>query len=157
MKFYSFEKGKLKRDTNTQGNPYNLFDNTMVDKDIKDLTKYQHVVMDTQEGRLDKVSLALYGSTEYVEELMKINNIINPFSIKNGDILYYVLESDLPSLYVEKEEDESTDVMSINNPQATRKDANRTNKTPPVVKNKNNKQISWDKENKKVSITNKID
>ena len=39
------------------------------------------------EKRLDLVSLAVYGSDDYVDILMKCNEISDPLSIKEGDVL----------------------------------------------------------------------
>jgi hypothetical protein len=48
---------------------------------------YTFYVTDEHEMRLDLISLDMYGSTKYMELIMDINGIINPFAIKKGDIL----------------------------------------------------------------------
>lgn len=48
--------------------------------------------------RLDLVSNDIYNTTRYVGTLCQLNNIINPFSISEGDILYYCTDSDAESL-----------------------------------------------------------
>jgi len=38
--------------------------------------------------RIDIVSKKMYGSTDYIENVLKFNEISNPFSIEEGDVLY---------------------------------------------------------------------
>lgn len=44
-------------------------------------------VTPAEEMRPDLICLKYYGSTEYLDILLKVNNIFNPFSIKEGDFL----------------------------------------------------------------------
>lgn len=39
-------------------------------------------------GRIDLISLSVYNSADYTDQLLKFNGISNPFSIADGDILY---------------------------------------------------------------------
>jgi hypothetical protein len=39
-------------------------------------------------GRIDLISLSVYNSPDYADQLLKFNGISNPFSIADGDILY---------------------------------------------------------------------
>jgi hypothetical protein len=39
-------------------------------------------------GRIDLISLNVYNSADYIDQLLKFNGISNPFSIAEGDILY---------------------------------------------------------------------
>jgi hypothetical protein len=39
-------------------------------------------------GRIDLISLSVYNSADYVDQLLKFNGISNPFSIAEGDVLY---------------------------------------------------------------------
>jgi hypothetical protein len=157
MKIYSFtENCKLKRENNVKGAPFDLFRSTVTDKDINNMKLYMYLVPPENVGRLDRVSFDLYGSNEYVDELMKINNIINPYSINEKDeILYPELgDIEVTHLPIENETEAS---ININNPKNTRKDSNRKNATVPVVvKDKNAKQVEWNKDNKTISIMNII-
>ncbi len=47
-----------------------------------------HIVAINEEMRIDLVCRELYGGFEYIHELLKINEICNPWSIKKGDVLY---------------------------------------------------------------------
>ena len=46
-----------------------------------------HYVLPDQIGRIDKISEIYYGSGEFVDALCIVNNIFNPFSVNEGDIL----------------------------------------------------------------------
>jgi hypothetical protein len=39
-------------------------------------------------GRIDLISLSVYNSADYVDQLLKFNGISNPFSINEGDTLF---------------------------------------------------------------------
>ncbi len=47
-----------------------------------------HYVTQDQVGRIDKISDLYYGSGEYVDALCVTNNIFNPFSLNEGDVLF---------------------------------------------------------------------
>lgn len=46
-----------------------------------------HYVMQDQIGRIDKISNIYFGSTEFIDAICVVNNIFNPFSIEEGDVL----------------------------------------------------------------------
>jgi hypothetical protein len=46
-----------------------------------------HYVLQDQAGRMDKISEIYFGSTEFVDALCIVNNIFNPFSVNEGDVL----------------------------------------------------------------------
>lgn len=47
-----------------------------------------HYVVADQECRIDKISEIYYGTGEYVDAICVVNNIFNPFSIQEGDVLF---------------------------------------------------------------------
>jgi len=49
--------------------------------------KSLHYVMQDQVGRIDKISYKYFGSSEFVDAICVVNNIFNPFSVNEGDIL----------------------------------------------------------------------
>ncbi len=49
--------------------------------------KALHYVMQDQVGRIDKISQKYFGSGEFVDAICVVNNIFNPFSVNEGDIL----------------------------------------------------------------------
>ncbi len=46
-----------------------------------------HYVQQDQVGRVDKISQLYYGTGSYVDAICVVNNIFNPFTIQEGDIL----------------------------------------------------------------------
>ena len=49
--------------------------------------KALHYVMPDQAGRIDKISEIYFGSTEYIDAICVVNNIFNPFTLQEGDVL----------------------------------------------------------------------
>lgn len=48
--------------------------------------------------RLDLVSNDIYNTTRFVGTLCQLNNIMNPFSIREGDVLFFCTDSDAEGL-----------------------------------------------------------
>lgn len=46
-----------------------------------------HYVQPDQIGRIDKISNIYFGSGEFIDAICVVNNIFNPFTISEGDIL----------------------------------------------------------------------
>ena len=49
--------------------------------------KALHYVTQDQVGRMDKISQKYFGTGQYIDAICVINNIFNPFSVNEGDIL----------------------------------------------------------------------
>ncbi len=49
--------------------------------------KALHYVMQDQAGRIDKISEIYFGTGEYIDAICIVNNLFNPFSVNEGDIL----------------------------------------------------------------------
>ena len=49
--------------------------------------KAVHYVTQDQAGRMDLISNLYYSTGEYIDAICVINNIFNPFSIKEGDVV----------------------------------------------------------------------
>jgi len=49
-------------------------------------------------GRLDRVVGEIYNESKWVGSICAINDILNPHSIRDGDVLFYLPESDLQGL-----------------------------------------------------------
>ena len=49
--------------------------------------KALHYVQQDQVGRIDKISQVYYGTGAYIDAICVVNNIFNPFTIQEGDIL----------------------------------------------------------------------
>lgn len=55
--------------------------------DVQFGVKSIHYVLPDQAGRIDLISEIYYGSGEYVDAICIVNNIFNPFSLNEGDVL----------------------------------------------------------------------
>jgi hypothetical protein len=81
---------------------------TVENSDLVDLTDENRVrlLRDTKiynvtrkdEMRIDLICNSIYGSFKYIHELLKINEIKNPFSIKNGDPIFHTIVSQAEDL-----------------------------------------------------------
>ncbi len=49
--------------------------------------KALHYVLPDQVGRIDKISEIYFGSGEFIDAICVVNNIFNPFSLSEGDVL----------------------------------------------------------------------
>jgi len=129
-------------------NLYDIFSNTIIDKGY-DTEKF--LVTDREEARMDLISMKLYGSIKYVEELLVINNILNPFSIKKGDIIKFVPITVLTYYQETNEKEIKADKVKSKN-KSTRNDTNR----PPTLRPENFKQVLLDKNNKTLKLNTKL-
>ena len=151
MRFYSFETLNIETD-----GFYDLFQKTMINNFNIDFSYFY--VTDEYEGRIDLISNYLYGNSNYIEELMTINNIFNPWSIKNGDIIYYAKSSSDFGLMYQKDVTDNTQkdrILLMNKNKSTKKDSNRLG-SPPVIKPDNLKQVDINYIKKKITIINKF-
>jgi len=157
MKIYSFDTnsaiGKIKRDPE-QDNLFDLFQKNIVNDQKISFRVY--VVPREFEMRLDRICEHLYGSTNFVEELMTFNNIINPYSIKEGQLIYYCDQDLMNNLYVKDE--------LLNTTEKTRKDIIKSSQSkrnavdnellPPTIKPSNLNQISVNNKDNSIKIIN---
>lgn len=151
MEYYSFEI-LVPDDTGH----YNLFEKTMVNK--QNLPVDSYVVPLEYEGRLDLVCKHVHNNLEYIEEIGVINNIINPFSIKQGTIIRYFTNVTNYGLLYESDPDDNTDkdkILNMNKNKSTKKDKNRIG-SPPTIKPDNLKQIDVNHVKKKITVINKF-
>ena len=151
MKFYSFENLKI----DSTGH-YDLFQKTMVNRLS---TQYDTVVItDTYQGRFDQMCKYLHGNTDYLEELMTINNIINPYSVKLNTIIKYFPDTTNYQLMYESDPeptDKKDQILLMNKNKSTKKDKNRIG-SPPTIRPDNLKQIDVNHSKKKITIINKF-
>jgi hypothetical protein len=56
---------------------------------------YPHIVKRDEEMRLDKICERLWKDASLVADLTRINGIVNVFSIKENDIIYYCRREDI--------------------------------------------------------------
>ncbi len=64
-----------------------------------DTTKYQIFFASRKHnGRMDKVSHDLYGTNKYISTLCLLNQYLDPHSISDGDVLFYLPLSDMENM-----------------------------------------------------------
>ena len=110
------------------------------------------------EMRLDRISNYIFSSPDYVEELMVINDIINPYSVKEGQVLYYCTVDSTPYLYTKDEllnnnEEQRQSLINSSQPNRQKQKLNSNQNLPVTVKSSNLQQIKVTNDNK-VQIIN---
>ncbi|MCK9417620.1 hypothetical protein M0Q97_13340 [Candidatus Dojkabacteria bacterium] len=159
MKITSFDgktNVRIKRDIK-QKDLYNLFQkNLVLNENIKIINLY--IVPLEYEMRLDKISNFLYGSPDFTEELMIMNNIMNPYSVLEGQYIYYCDYDSLSLFYtIDPEVTTTTRDKLISSSQTNNKvKQSNDNNLPLTVKPSNLNQITVTKDNK-VKIINSFE
>jgi hypothetical protein len=75
----------LKR-TEAQSNLYDLSEPTF---NFTSTQYFERTILPEEEMRIDLVSYNLYGSVDYADILLRVNDIVNPLNIKLGDVIIY--------------------------------------------------------------------
>ena len=155
MNFYTFENTNIK--VNKEGyRLYDFFEKTMVND--KELIYSSYIVPEEFDARLDLVCKHIYGNTDYMEELMTQNGIINPFSIKPGDEIYYAYSTnELPALYqrdVDINDENKSKILNINKEKTSKQDPNAS--LPPSIRPNNLKPIDVNYNKKTITVINKL-
>lgn len=147
---YSLENNVRKVE---QDNLLDLITPILVNDDT--LYYYPYIVSEVEEMRPDIICNNIYGHSKYIDELLTLNNILNPWSIKNGQIIYYVDEESILLIQSKPKEDQQVLLKNLVNPNKdTKKDPNRTTgeNLPPSIKPSNLKDVSVDFTNKTIKI-----
>lgn len=142
MKLYSLEKIERVKE---QDNLYDLFYPILKDIDIKNFILKKYIVKEERSMRIDLICLDIYNSIDYIDELMHINNIIDPYSIKKGDVIYYISIEDL-KLYRDS-------YININN---LISDNNFDKKLTISIPDDSYIPVMVDKDKKQIKIVNKL-
>jgi len=124
-----------------------------------DLYYYPYIVSEVEEMRIDLICLNIYGNTGYIDEILTINNIINPWSIKAGSIIYYIDEDQIPLIQSKPKADEQRILNNLVNPNKdTKKDPNRDTgeSLTPTIKPTGLKSVDIDYTNKTIKIIDKL-
>jgi len=144
MKLYSLEN--IERTINND-NLYDIYYPML--KDNPNIRLKEYIVREEREMRLDLICMDLYGSTNYIDELMYINGIIDPYSVKKDDIIYY---ADTNSLTLTRKNYEGNKKqLEIESNQKNEYGKNLTTSTPDDFRS-----VIVDTEKKEISITNKL-
>lgn len=158
MKITSFDNSNnsIKRDPNQNG-LYNLFQKNMV---YKNIFVNLYIVPRENEMRIDKISNHIYGTPDYGEELMLLNDIISPYSIKEGQTIWFCSRENLDLLYVKDQlltdEDKRQNMINTSQPNRNKKKETTDQNLPPTIKPSQLQQIKVNKDNK-VQIINSFE
>ena len=135
---------------------FDLFQKNIVK--TRNIVLIPYVVPREFEMRLDRISNYIFSSPDYVEELMVINDIINPYSVKEGQVLYYCTIDSAAYLYTKDEllnntEDQRQSLINSSQPNRQKQNLNSNQNLPVTVKSSNLQQIKVTNDNK-VQIIN---
>jgi hypothetical protein len=156
MKLYSFENGNINYNTEVESGGdtitlFDLFQKTVIDNEnIKDNLYY---VKTEEICRIDNICNNIYNDTSYIEELLVMNNILNPFAIEEGKYLYYTTNStDFANMHtsdVTSDTSLKSQILSINN--------NKTSSNALVPSaNPGLTQLSTNYDTKTITVINKF-
>ena len=151
MNYYSFDNLKI----DSTGH-YDLFQKTTKNIGINDISLFY--VTTEFEGRLDLICRFVHGNTDYLEEMMTINNMFNQYSVKAGTFVrYFTNANSYQMLYQSDAEptDKKDDILLMNRNKSTKKDKNRIG-SPPSIKPDNLIQVDVNHSKKKITIINKF-
>ena len=154
---YTLENATIQIDSD--GNPItNIITPLVITRD--DITLYPHIITVTEEMRPDLITWSIYGKKGYIDEIMTLNNIVDVFSIRQGDVVWFCDESDIPKLQVAQGSKTNSEIInSLVDPNSERRiDFNRETgeNLLPSIKPTNLKQVQVDSNNSTITIINKL-
>lgn len=153
---YLYTNETIQRDQK-QNNLLDIIDPVVIWDDT--LAYYPYTVSNEESMKPDLICFNIYGNFSYIDELLTLNNILNPWSIKAGQVIYFVDEDSLMALRLQAKADDQTVVASLVNPNKdTEKDPNRESGKglPPTIKPAGVKDVSVDFNNKTIKIIDKF-
>ena len=153
---YIYTNENAKRDSN-QSNLFNIVDPLVIWRD--DIVYYPYFVSKEEEMNPSMICFNIYNKFDYIDELLTWNNILNPWSIREGQLIYYIEEDSIESLKVDTNQEKDTIVQSLVNPSKdTKKDPNRDSGTglPPTIKPTGLKDVNVDYNNKTIKIIDRF-
>lgn len=111
----------LKRSA-SQSDLYDLFEPTFA---FTSTRFFERTILPEEEMRFDLISFNLYGSTDYVDILLSVNQIINPLNIKSGDVIIYPDAASLASFKITPKTSSTERPTLINGSRANIRDPRR--------------------------------
>ncbi len=140
-----------------QGNLVDIIDPVVIWDDTLNYLPY--VVSREEAMRPDLICFNIYGNFNYIDEMLTWNNILLPWSVKEGQIIYFLEEDDITALQLQAKADEQEIVTQLVNPSKdTKKDPNRDTGTglPPTIKPAGLKEVEVDFNNKTIKIMDRF-
>lgn len=153
---YLYTNEIAKRDLK-QGNLVDIIDPVIIWNDTLNYLPY--LVSKEEAMRPDTICFNIYGNFNYIDELLTWNNILNPWSIKEGQIIYFLEEDDIVALQLQAKTDDQEIVKTLVNPNKdTQRDPNRDAGTglPPTIKPAGLKDVTVDFNNKTIKIMDRF-
>jgi hypothetical protein len=138
-------------------NLYDVIDPVIIWDDT--IAYYPYVVQAEEAMRIDLICYSIYGNFNYIDELLTMNNILNPWSIKEGDIIKFCEEDALIGLQLLAKTDQQRVVTELVNPNKdTKKDPNRDEGTglTPTIRPSNIKEVSINYDDKTMKIMDRL-
>lgn len=156
-KIYTLENGTIQIDS--EGNPItNIITPLVITSD--NLVLYPYIITKETEMRPDLILRAMYGNSDNIDEIMTLNNIIDSWSLQEGEILVYPDPDDLDKLRKQPTAQTNEEIINqLVDPNSERKiDYNRETgeNMAPSIKPSTMKQISVDTVNNTIKITNRL-
>ena len=108
--------------------------------------------------RFDLVCKSIYGSNIYEEEMLVFNNILNPYSVKEGQVIKYISPQMIYYLHGFDPLKVNANKVLVNKNKNTKIDPNRkaNQGLPPTVKPNGLEQIQVDEINAVIRIINNM-
>ena len=140
-----------------QGNLFDIIDPVIIWNDT--LNYFPYVVSQEEAMRIDLICFNIYNNFNYIDELLTLNNIYCPWSIKEGQTIYFIEEDSIQVMQLQAKADDQQIVRQLVNPNKdTQKDPNRDTGTglPPTIKPAGLKDVTVDYNNKTIKIMDRF-
>ena len=140
-----------------QENLVDIIDPVVIWNDTLNYLPY--LVSHEEAMRPDIICFNIYNNFNYIDELLTWNNILNPWSIKEGQIIYFLDEDSIATLRLQAKADDEEIVRSLVNPKKdSKKDPNRESGTglPPTIKPAGVKDVTVDFNNKTIKLMDRF-
>jgi len=140
-----------------QSNLFDIIDPLIIWDDS--LNYFPYVVSQEEAMRPDLICFNIYNNFNYIDELLTMNNILNPWSIQEGQVIFYIDEDSISAIQLLSKTDDQEIVRSLVNPNKdTQRDPNRDTGTglPPTIKPAGLKDVSVDFNNKTIKIMDRF-
>jgi len=130
------EINSLKNKKKNDDGIYDLY--TTIISNNKEYAIFQFLLTERHNMRIDLVCLDIYENTDQIDLLCKVNDILNPLTVKQGDIILFVEPDDIEE--IRSSDDIVLDVLdqikNANNGKQHKVDKNRQND----LRNRNKKE-----------------
>lgn len=119
-------------------------------KKVNSVNYFLYIVDKFDEMRIDTICNKIYGTTNHVDFLLFLNDIINPLNIKEGDTIIYVNSENIFNYKVDPDEVRDIRGQLINLSKIKKVDTKRReyndekSALPPTVKQTNSNPVTFE-------------